>query len=327
MVAASADLPIELCNLVLDFLVHLSPAFPGAGERLNAHDAHLHKQTLSSCALVCRTWSLVCQKRIFAYLRLRSQEEYQHLMKISQRKGSCVRECVEDLVLRLTPLAVGDAGDAPWIHQLSVQIRPRVVSVPCPHRHSRHGGHTDGDGSNRDLSLPGSPFPNLVSISLELCDDVWRFRGGLTRALPRHQPAFVSVLNHLSLMNVRLGAIGEVLNLAIDLPLLHWLYCYRVSWTRLRSQEPDLNAVTPRRRSRSRGRVTCEVEQCEENEAVVVLAYAINARRQCGMVLADKDVRTMTIMLAAMISLIAADNPTYRVASAVENGILGGSRM
>lgn len=208
--ASGADIPEELFDLVLDFLV------------INGYDhknwVAVNKRDLGHIALVCRRWAKICQQKIFAHTTLRSRQDFFALWSFVDHPESIIKRYIQ--YLWLDPV---DAASAPWIHVVCQRIPSRML-----HPEFR-----------MTLELKGREEAPLV---------LGRSIHGLLPKHPL--PIFSFGIKDVHLTDMRFRSLEDLARLVGEMPSLRVLECERVTWPPLPEDRPYLASfVTLRSRN------------------------------------------------------------------------------
>ena len=222
--ATAADLPIEICTLIINIAVDTywnggrdrEVGLPEYRDALSRDT----KRTLSILSLVCSSWTSSCQKEIFRDVFLQSGQDLDSLASLQSGQRE-VKKYIEELHVEGV-----DFRSTPWLHKLCRQVQ---ASLDLPD----HGG-----------CLTDVSFPNLrdgMRIYLVGSTATVAVKYGLHCGLPRTVPAsFSRGIQLLSLVDVDLPSIVHVAKLSAKLPSLQRVELYRAGWEQAPSMEPDL---------------------------------------------------------------------------------------
>lgn len=187
MPATAADIPIELHDLILDFFT-----LEDWEGQLGRNHVMISKHDLSCCALVCRTWAAICQKKIFKNITLRSSEDVYELLSLASHLSSQAFRHTDHLRLATT------VSLKPWIHLVSLKLLPT-------------------------LNLP------RVVVALAL-DGPGELGMSIHGAYPRASSQLSERIYHLELSSVHFKRCMDLVRLTAEMPSLWNLYCKKVTW-------------------------------------------------------------------------------------------------
>lgn len=162
MVATAADVPPELFDRILDYLIQ---AVILARMPVNRTE---ERRTLSRCSLVCRYWSSRCRPRIFALITLRSREDLETLLSCSDT----VRWYLMELTLEDTEPCI------PWTHLVYAKLRIGKFPAAMNMSHKLDGACTPTSVQSLRSLHPSLPrrTPNLIRDRFPLFIHNYRLR-------------------------------------------------------------------------------------------------------------------------------------------------------
>lgn len=294
MLATAGDIPLELHDLILDFLI-LDTSVEDYEKRWKDSAVSVNKHDLGSCALVSHVWTPLCQKKIFRSITLRSSRDIEGLMSLASRPGSRIFEYVYMFNIEHSGHGI------PWIHLLCLQVRPW--------------------NSRR---LPGVPFPNCLGHILEIVGPIdLRGRRNINWLLPRSIPTFCEGIFRINLTSVQFQRLRDLVSLVKELPSLYSLCCTNLSWVTLPSEDLRQSAIVPQRaasRSKYVPRVQWFMSDSVESWSILAVDLALRAMPKFN--LHEEDFIATCQIAAAFVDAVERDNQHgchYRVRSCVQN--------
>lgn len=200
--ATAADIPPELYDLILDFF----EVDKGRTKQQQRNRVHVNKRELGSCALVCRGWAGMCQKKIFRAIILRSGKDLAALLALISSSGSTVAANLEYLDL------VQSSSCTPWIHSVARCVQKRI-------------------------------FPHIRTTSLTLAGaDALFIHQKLPRMLPFTQLS--QRIRALTLSNLQLENLDVLIRIPRELPFLLSLHLVGFTWESPTSEVPALESLS-----------------------------------------------------------------------------------
>ena len=193
---SGGDIPIELIERIMSLLaVNTHP-----GYRLS-----MDKRGIGACSLVCRSWTSICQKKIFESLTLRSADDVHQVLELLRAPNSRIGEYIKDIHIETQSLT-----SPPWIHNLAPVWRllshlPRQLEY------------------YRNLDRPTS-----VTIRGPCPKRLGPIRS-IHQALPRHPRMFSRSIQRLHLCNIAFRKFDDLAHLVGEMLCLTYLDCERLT--------------------------------------------------------------------------------------------------
>lgn len=116
MANTGADIPEDLFDLILDFMV-----VRGDSGVARSSYVPIRKSELGRVALVCRRWARICQAKIFERIRIWSRHDFLRLWSFVVRPDSVIPRSLARLVL------APDLMSAPWIHLVCHKLPSKML--------------------------------------------------------------------------------------------------------------------------------------------------------------------------------------------------------
>ncbi|KAJ3542495.1 hypothetical protein NM688_g5966 [Phlebia brevispora] len=281
--ATAADVPVELCHMILKFLSLGTcyktrvPRYKARGQIQPSHDCKDETectqryvgcdwQELCRIALVCKQWYRLLQDELTMAIELREHGDLKvilaNLDSVHRYTNARRISGEPDLIEHLR---------TPWIHQISLRILPALnISAKSVELEMHNSG----------------PFPRGQIVS------------SIHKALPRSLPHFSSGVRTLNLRDVHFKKFDHLVRLIKEMPSVRHVYLTRVTWD---PQSLDRDQGLPptsflQREDPAQG-VGYMLEDCTEVRGALWLAICVGLTRED--VLDQNDARLLWAIVLA----------------------------